>query len=83
MRAKKIVQTGIMLAGLAALPIMAQTTAPGMGGTTTQSAPETTGRTGTERHERGFNFGWLGLIGLAGLLGLRRHGHRTDTSSRM
>lgn len=80
MRAKKIVQTGIMLAGLAAVPIMAQTMDPNARGTsTTQTAPDTAGR----RDDRGFNFGWLGLLGLAGLLGLRRHGHRTDTSSRM
>jgi hypothetical protein len=72
MRAKRIVQTGIMLGGLIALPAMSQTTAP-EGGTTT-SPPVT-------HEDRGFDFGWLGLLGLAGLLGLRRHGHRTDTTT--
>lgn len=78
MRAKRIVQTGIMLAGLAALPVVAQTTDPSTGTTSQPPASDTSGRYGTDRDDGGFDFGWLGLLGLAGLLGLRRHGHRVD-----
>lgn len=73
MRAKRIVQMGIMLGGLTALPALAQTTAPERD-TTTTTRPDT-------REDGGFDLGWLGLLGLAGLLGLRRHGHRTDTTT--
>jgi len=31
-----------------------------------------------DRGDHGFNFGWLGLIGLAGLLGMRRNSNRAD-----
>jgi len=31
-----------------------------------------------DTRDHGFNFGWLGLVGLAGLLGLRRNTNRYD-----
>ncbi len=74
MRVKKIFQLGIMLGGLMAVPGLAQTPAPEGYTTTPAPAPAT-------REDRGFDLGWLGLIGLAGLLGLRRHGHQTDTTT--
>jgi MYXO-CTERM domain-containing protein len=51
-----------------ALPASAQTnTAPGTGTTT-----DTTGDTRYVRENDGFDWGWLGLLGLGGLLGLSR-----------
>jgi len=51
------------------VPATAQTTA------TDTNAPNTTN---TRTYDRGFDYGWLGLIGLAGLLGLRRPAVRDD-----
>jgi MYXO-CTERM domain-containing protein len=31
-----------------------------------------------DRDDHGFNFGWLGLVGLAGLLGMRRNPNRHE-----
>lgn len=72
MRAKRIVQLGIMLGGLMAVPGFAQTAYPESD--TTAPAPAT-----RQDDRGGFDLGWLGLIGLAGLLGLRRHRHHPDT----
>jgi MYXO-CTERM domain-containing protein len=63
-----------------ALPLAAQTTT-GSGGTSATTGTDTT------RRESGFDWGWLGLIGLAGLLGKRRNDvhattPRTTTTSR-
>jgi MYXO-CTERM domain-containing protein len=52
-------------------------------GTDTASTAATdtnTTRTHTD-DARGFDYGWLGLIGLAGLLGLRKRNVVTDTRS--
>jgi MYXO-CTERM domain-containing protein len=54
-------------------------------GTANAQTPTDTSSTGTDTNRthtddgRGFDYGWLGLIGLAGLLGLRRRNVVTDT----
>jgi len=68
-----------------ALPLAAQTTtgtggATGTGGTTGSAMSTGTGTDTTTRRDSGFDWGWLGLIGLAGLLG-RRRGNDTTTMS--
>ena len=70
----KAIGAGIIAAGLAIapahLPASAQTnTAPGTNSTTTTT---TTPRSGVSNAEtdRDFDWGWLGLLGLSGLLGL-------------
>ena len=78
MRVSRFVQTSFVLAGLAALPLLAQTSADSNAGT----AAPAMGTTATNNNypqnrdqDRGFNYGWLGLIGLAGLSGLMRRSH--------
>jgi MYXO-CTERM domain-containing protein len=71
---KRFAQTGMMLAGLAVLPLAAQPTTP------SPSAPDmnpdrprtTEMPRATDMDDDDFNFGWLGLLGLAGLAGLSR-----------
>ncbi|MBC7528724.1 MAG: hypothetical protein H7308_14410 [Chthonomonadaceae bacterium] len=64
------VTLGLLLCSLSSL---AQT-GTGSGGTTSGSGTADTGtsRTDTIRQESGFNPGWLGLLGLAGLAELRK-----------
>ncbi len=69
----KAIGAGIIAAGLAIapahLPASAQTnTAPGTNSTTTTTTP----RSGVynAENDRDFDWGWLGLLGLSGLLGL-------------
>jgi hypothetical protein len=72
----------LALAAALSMPAFSQGTA-GSGttsrspGATTASADTTTVR---RDNDRGFDWGWLGLIGLAGLMGRRRQPdvHRTD-----
>ena len=79
----------ILALSIAALSIglAAQTTGTGTGtqqsgqpGSMTGSAtdPQTpgSGRTYGEVNRNRFDFGWLGLLGLAGLVGRRRHHHQ-------
>ncbi len=71
---KRFAQTGMMLAGLAVLPLMGQTTSPAPA---TRDVPRTTdlgdmNRTTDMNDDDDFNFGWLGLLGLAGLAGMAR-----------
>jgi MYXO-CTERM domain-containing protein len=84
----KAIRTGILLLSLMAiLPLGSITTAQ-----TPTSTPYTTARTESyDRDRGGDNWGWLGLLGLAGLFGLlrrretlgREHGVRTaDTAGR-
>jgi hypothetical protein len=57
--------------------------ASGSGGAV-NNAPARTG-TADNRDDRGFNLGWLGLLGLAGLIPLftrRNHNERTDNFGR-
>lgn len=86
-RTRHLFQTAVVLAGLAAMPLAAQTAAdPNQGTTTPQGThdpmPGTAGsnRDYTQDRDNDFNFGWLGLLGLAGLWGLRRHSNRTTTA---
>jgi len=79
-----------MMAGaLTMVPVFAQTGAPNPGGSgagTAAGSGQTVAGTdmnspsrndyNRDRDDRGFNFGWLGLVGLAGLLGMRRHNNR-------
>jgi hypothetical protein len=63
-----------MLAGSLLLAALASVSAP------SQAAAPDTGTLPADRHDdNGFDKGWLGLIGLAGLLGLKR---RDDVRNR-
>ena len=69
----KAIGAGIIAAGLAIapahLPASAQTnTAPGTNSTTTTTTPRSD--VYNADRERDFDWGWLGLLGLSGLLGL-------------
>ena len=61
-----ILLVALSLGGVATLPASAQNTDANRDGVTTRTADD------------GFDMGWLGLIGLAGLLALRR---RDDSHS--
>ena len=63
---KRLCATGLLLAGLTVSTATAQT-GTGAGGTGTADTANNMPRH-TERDEDGFNLGWLGLIGLAGLI---------------
>ena len=83
---KRLAQTGIMFAGLAVLPLGAQSTSPSPSPSTRDMSPSTEmmSRTSenmsrtTDTGDHDFNFGWLGLLGLAGLAGLARKKHDHD-----
>ncbi|MEG4250027.1 WGxxGxxG family protein [Microcoleus sp. AT3-A2] len=69
----KAIGAGIIAAGLAIapahLPASAQTdTTPGTNNTTTTTTPRSD--VYTAETDRDFDWGWLGLLGLSGLLGL-------------
>ena len=69
----KIVRSALLIAGLTLGTATAQTTPD-----TSSTAGNTMSTTHTD-DRRGFDWGWLGLIGLAGLLGRRRPNVVTDT----
>ncbi len=72
----KAIGAGIIAAGLAIvpahLPASAQTnTAPGTNSrTTTTTTPRSDVYSADTNRDRDFDWGWLGLLGLSGLLGL-------------
>jgi MYXO-CTERM domain-containing protein len=94
-RASGILRAGV-LAGALVAGLSAQTPADPNRGAGASSAPsatlgrnDATGPNDTANNtapngdrDHNFNFGWLGLVGLAGLLGLRRHG-RSDADTAM
>jgi MYXO-CTERM domain-containing protein len=62
-----------MLAGALLMPVLAQD------GSADPSGAERVGKTDTNRdRDHEFNFGWLGLLGLAGLIPRRRQNHDTN-----
>jgi hypothetical protein len=67
----------LALVAALSMPVVAQTTGTGSAGTST-----TAGTTEVRRDRGGFDWGWLGLIGLAGLLGRRKPSDvtRVDTT---
>jgi MYXO-CTERM domain-containing protein len=73
----RFVQTGLMVAGLYALPLTAQPTAPSPA--PSDMTRETPMPRTTDVDDNDFNFGWLGLLGLAGLAGLGRKKDHTHT----
>ena len=66
-------------AGLAS----AQQGGVGTTGGASNGGTSTTGNAADTRNDRGFDYGWLGLIGLAGLIPLfmRRNGHANHRNS--
>jgi MYXO-CTERM domain-containing protein len=83
---KRFAQTGMMLAGLAVLPLAAQSTSPSpstgdMSRTTDMRSSTETMNRATDMHDDDFNFGWLGLLGLAGLAGLGRKKNHVHTDT--
>ena len=67
---KRFFATGLIIAGLTVLPSAAQT-GTGASGSTVAGAGDTTHNNmsrQTERDDNNFDLGWLGLIGLAGLI---------------
>jgi MYXO-CTERM domain-containing protein len=79
MRSIRLKTCAVALAAALSVPAFAQGTS---GTGTAGSTGTTTSADTTIRHEtgRGFDWGWLGLLGLAGLLGRRRQPdvHRVD-----
>ena len=62
----------LMAATLLAVPVFSQSDP-------NRAADMSTTSVADDRHDDGFNMGWLGLIGLAGLAGLRRKAPETVT----
>ena len=72
----KTIRYAVLTAGLMLGTLSAQTSTD-----TSSTATDTSmSRTHTD-DRRGFDYGWLGLLGLAGLLGLRRPNVVSDTRS--
>lgn len=84
MNSKLIKIAAVSVALFAANPtvLLAQTTAPAPG--TSSTAPANTARTEATRTDDRTNYGWVGLIGLvglAGLMGRNRHRHVDTTTT--
>jgi MYXO-CTERM domain-containing protein len=81
-----------LIAGALMLPAFAQSGGANPSGSATPGGAPATGAaqttpgtdmnnpTRSDRGDHDFNFGWLGLIGLAGLLGLRRNTNTYDAN---
>jgi MYXO-CTERM domain-containing protein len=67
----KVIRTGMLLACLAIVPMIASAQTP-------TATPYTSARTETYDRDGGSNWGWIGLLGLAGLLGLLRRRETYD-----
>jgi MYXO-CTERM domain-containing protein len=68
MRSIHLKACAIALAAAVSMPAFSQGSSTGATGTTTAPTDTTVRRDS----DRGFDWGWLGLLGLAGLIGLRR-----------
>ena len=67
-----LTRNGLMATTLLAVPLFSQSDP-------NRSADLSTTSRADDRHDDGFDMGWLGLIGLAGLAGLRRKATETVT----
>ena len=77
MRSILLKTCAVALATAVSMPAFSQGSSTG----STAVTPATTDTTVRRDSDRGFDWGWLGLLGLAGLIGLRRQpdAPRVDT----
>lgn len=83
MRSTHLKTCAIALAAALSMPVFAQGTTGSGSSTGSTGATSTTADTTVRRDtDRGFDWGWLGLLGLAGLMGMRRQPdvHRVDAT---
>ncbi len=91
---RKLMTTAILGLSLAVAPLAGQSFAQATGDTASGATTGTgsgagarpatgtgSGATTTERHDDGFDMGWLGLVGLAGLAGLMPKKTHTVTTT--
>ena len=84
MSLSRFIQRSLLLTGLAVLPSFAQSTAadPNQSGAGSGTGAGSTGYTQRQDRDGDHNYGWVGLLGLAGLSGLMRRNNQPDREIR-